>query len=300
MKWDRLLQWMTHIGSGPWDAFRQGVDELDESSSADRHQLYRDLRIALSDLGHADFFVGGSRRWRIRRPALVGISQRDHKHLFTGGRSVGLASELDAAARNAEAVVTVGQDYVGPLQIHVEGDPARLERIAQDLGIDYLRNGATTLATRLPSLRSTLDISSEVDEPIGWDVRSWSFEEACWVEKRLYRTLREYKNRHGVRQYLVDTGPRHLLRAVEKSAGMYCAALARKARLMHYSEDNQTLRVPWWAPLPTEHARVACLSGGRLASLKNGQIVFSGVDGRTASILLASLGQGALMPRISK
>ena len=33
MKWDRLLEWMTHVGSGPWDAFRQSVDELDEESA---------------------------------------------------------------------------------------------------------------------------------------------------------------------------------------------------------------------------------------------------------------------------
>ena len=36
-KWDVLLEWMTHLGSGTWEAFRRAVDELasDEDSSAE-------------------------------------------------------------------------------------------------------------------------------------------------------------------------------------------------------------------------------------------------------------------------
>ena len=299
MKWDILLEWMTHVGSGPWDAFRHAVDELDEGPKEDRQALYRSLRIALSDLGHADFFVGGSRRWRARRPALVGISKGEREHVFTGGRNARLASELAVAARIAEAVVSVEQDHPGLSRVHVEGDPVRLAAIAQDLGIDYVRNGAATLAALLPQLRSTLEVSKEAEEPIGWNVRSWSFAEAQWVEGRLNRSLREYTNRHGVRRYLVDIERRKPLREVEKRAGMYCAALAGKTRLMSYSEEEQTLGVPWWAPLPAEHARVACLTGGRLGFLKAEHIVFNGVDWRIASTLLASLGQGVPMPRSS-
>ena len=300
VKWDRLLEWMTHVGSGPWDAFRQAVDELDEDPNEDRQGLYRSLRIALSDLGHADFFVEGSRRWRARRPALIGILQGEREHLFTGGRSATLVSELAAAASNAEADVTFEEDHPGLSRVHVEGNPARLKEIAQDLGIEYLRNGAATMAALLPPIRRTLEVSKEAEEPIGWNVRSWSFDEAQWVEGRLKRSLREYRNRHGVRRYLVDTERRKPLREVEKRAGMYCAALAGMTRLMNYFEDDQTLRVPRWAPLPAEHARVACLAGGRLASLKDEHIVFSSVDCRIASSLLASLGQGVPMPRISQ
>lgn len=300
MKWDRLLEWMTHVGAGPWEAFRRAVDELDQSPNEDRQALYRSLRIAFSDLGHADFFVGESRRWRARRPALVATSQSEREHLFTGGRSARLANDLVAAARSAKTVVAIEQDHPGLSRVHIEGDPARLEGIAQDLGIDYMRSGAATLAVLLPPLRSTLVASKEADEPIGWKVRSWSFDEAQWMDGRLNRSLREYSNRHGVRRYLVDVGRRKPLREVEKRTGIYCAALARKIRLMNYREDDQTLRVPWWAPLPAEHARVACLARGRLSSLQDGHIIFKNVDYRTASTLLASLGQGVPMPRTSK
>ena len=301
VKWDRLIEWMTHVGSGPWEAFRQTVDELDERlDDDDRQVLYRSLRIVLSDLGHADFFVGGSRRWRVRRPALVGTTQDEDKHVFTGGRSARLTSLLLTAAENADAFVTIEQDDPALSRIHLDGQPARLATIAQDLGIDYLRNGASTLAALLPSLRSTLELSAEAEEPIGWDVRSWSFDDARWVEGRLSQSLREYKNRHGARRYLVATGRGEALLEVEKRAGMYCAAIASRARILDYNEEDQTLRAPRWAPLPTEHARVACLAGGRLASLQGESIVFHGVDFRIAMTLLASVGQGIPMPRTSK
>ena len=93
-------------------------------------------------------------------------------------------------------------------------------------------------------------MSTEAEEPIGWNVRSWSFDEARWVDGRLSRSIREYRNRHGVRRYLVATERHQPLRDVEKRAGMYCAAIANRARILNYTEDDQTLRVPRWAPLP--------------------------------------------------
>ena len=298
--WDRLLEWMTHVGSGPWDAFRQAVDELDPRHDEDRRDLYRSLRILLSDMGHVDFFVGGSRRWCARRPALVGTPQRGHDHLFTGGRSSSLLSSLVSAARDVQAVVAFHEDHPGLSRVRIQGDPDLLKPIAMDLEIEYLRDGPGTLATLLAPLASTLEAAEEADEPIGWNVRSWSLDEARWVEGRLSRSLREYTNRHGVRRHLVDTGRRRPLLAVERRAGMYCAALASRTRLVNYASDERTLRVPRWAPLPAEHARVACLAAGRPASLEDGHIVFKEVDPRFASALLASLGQGVSMPRTSR
>ena len=302
MKWDRLLEWMSHLGSGTWEMFRGTVDGLadEDDNDANRHLLHRNLRIAFSDLGHADFHIGGSRRWRSRRPALVGLSDGENEHLFTGGRSASLASELTASARDAKAVVTSVQEFPQLSRVQVTGEPDRLARLAQDLGIDYLKNGATTLAARLSPLQRTFEACAEADEPIGWNVRSWSFAHAQWVARRLHRSLREYSNRHGARRYFVDTGRRKPLHEVERRAGMYYAARTTRIRLITYSHSDRTLQVPRWAPLPTEHARIACLAGGRLATLTERYIVFHGIDYRIASIMLASLGQGVPMPGISK
>ena len=299
MRWDQLLEWMSHVGSGTWDTFREMVDGLADERENDtyRRALHRSLRIALSDLGHADFFIDGSRRWRVRHPALVGLSHGDTEHMFTGGRSASLTSDLSASVQDAGAVVETDEDFPQLSRVRVRGEPKRLERIAQDLGIDYLGDGAARLAALLSPLYSELTICRKVAEPIGWNVRSWSFTSTRWVEGRLQHSLREYSNRHGVLRYMVDTGHRRPLREVDRRSGMYYAALSQEKRLISYSHTDQALRVPRWAPLPPEHSRVACIAAGRLASLTNGHIVFHPVNYPIASTLLASLGQG--VPRIS-
>ena len=94
---DRLLEWMTHLGSGPWDAFREAVDDLDDGESGDDAQkLHRALRIVFSDLGHADFFVNGSRRWRVRRPALAELIGCGARHMFIGGRNARASRQSEA------------------------------------------------------------------------------------------------------------------------------------------------------------------------------------------------------------
>ena len=299
MKWDRLLEWMTHIGTGPWSGFRDAVDELDEGAAGGEGQvLYRRLRIALSDLGHVDFFVGGSPRWRVRRPALMGLAGSGTRHVFAGGRTTALAKCIAETATNAGAVVTTDESSCGLSRMQIDSDPVTLQLAAESLGIQYLPNAAAQLAARLPLLRQILNTAAPAVEPINWAVRSWSFHDAQWVPERLNRTVREYSNRHGVRRYLLGLG-RHGFREIEKRAAIYCAALVRRERIVNYSYGDRALRVPFWAPLPEEHARIACLASGALASAEGGRLVFQSLDPRIASALLVSLGQGFPMPEDS-
>ena len=298
MNSDRLLEWMTHVGSGPWDAFRDAVDEVDEvTEREDPHALYRTLRIALSDLGQVDFFVGGSRRWEVRRPVLVGLAGDDSAHLFTGGRTSELLEKLEQRVTgNGEGIVTIHQDGLGPSRVNVNGERNFLRQVAEELRIQYLAKASVTLAAMARSMRDVLDGSGGDEEPINWAVSSWSFREARWVPGRGDRTLREYSNRHGMRRYLLNFDRSDSLREVEKRTGMYCAALIRRERIVKYSHREQTLRVPIWAPLPAEHARAACLARGVPASMEDGGLVFKGVGWDTATTLLASLGQVVPMP----
>src|SRR4051812_32865827 len=67
---DDLLYWMSHVGEGSWDRFRRSAQEIGSDAFRD---LARPLRIELGDLAHADFFVAGSRHWRVRPPLLAGL-----------------------------------------------------------------------------------------------------------------------------------------------------------------------------------------------------------------------------------
>jgi hypothetical protein len=292
--WDILLEWMTHLGSGAWGAFREVIAELtNDQGPLDERALVRTLRITLSDLGHVDFFVDGSRRWRVLRPALVGLSQYG-EHLFVGGRTRSLLDRLCSAVA-PRGNITVGEIIPGLSEIRVAGDPDALAAAAEAVGAEYIPDVAARLCARLPSLRGVLEGSHVTDELINWSVRSWSFKDENWVNERLERTVREYSNRHGVRRYFVHAG-KPGLREIEKRASVYCAALVVGARVVHYSHHDRILRIPRWAPLPEIYARAACLSGGRLGSVRDSDIVFENVDPSVASALLVGLGQGFPMP----
>lgn len=301
MKWDLLLEWMTHMGSGPWSVFRDAVDELDEGAAGDHEHepvFYRNLRIALSDLGHVDFFVEGTHRWQVRRPVLLGLAGSATEHVFSGGRTSALAKSLAGAAFDAGAVVTIDESRPGLSRIHINGEPNTLQSAAKNLGIQYLPKAAARLTAWLPVLRKTLNSARMAEEPISWTVRSLSFRDAQWVPERLDNTVREYTNRHGVRRFLLAVGRRRVFHEIEKRAAVYCAALIRNERIVDYSYSNQTLRVPFWAPLPAEHARAACLASGSLAGVVDKGLVFKNIDPRIASALMVTLGQGIPMPEV--
>lgn len=295
-KWDLLLEWMTHLGCGVWESFREAVAELADDDM-DEQAVARALRIALSDFGHVDFFIDGSRRWGVLRPALVQLPG-NCEHLFVGGRTRSLYEQLCKVA-STHATVTVAEITPGLTRVHVVGDPESLAETAHNIGIEYVVDAAAKLSGSVPSIRSVLDTGRAAQEPINWSVRSWSFKEQGWVNETLPRTVREYSNRHGVRRYLVHAG-KSGLREIEKRASVYCAALLRGARIVQYSQEERLLRIPRWAPLPQTYARAVCLSSGQLGALSGDDIVFENIDPRVASMLLVGLGQGFSMPRTTR
>lgn len=296
--WDLLLEWMTHLGSGAWGAFREAVQELaGDQDPLDQQARVRKVRIALSDLGHVDFFVDGSRRWRVLRPSLVGLSQSG-EHLLVGGRTRSMLERLRGAVP-ANIAVTSSETIPGLTCMHVTGEREAVARLAGNLGLEHVGDVAAVLSARVPPIRAVLDAGRPAQEPINWPVRSWSFHDEKWIDERLDRTVREYSNRHGVRRYLVHAGKAGM-REIEKRASMYCAAQVRGVRIVTYSHDEERLCVPTWAPLPEIYARAACLSGGRPGAASEGKILFERVDPRIASILLVGLGQGFPMPEAKR
>lgn len=296
--WDLLLEWMTHLGSGAWGSFREAVEELaGDHDHLDEQARVRTLRIALSDLGHVDFFVEGSRRWRVLRPALVGLS-KSQEHLFVGGRTRSILERLTGPLPSG-IVVATSEPIPGLTRVNLTGERGAVAGLAESLGMEYLADAATILSARLTAIRAVLDAAPPAQEPINWSVRSWSFQDERWIDERLDRTVREYSNRHGVRRYFVHAC-KSGLREIEKRASMYCAAYVRGTRIVTYSHAERSLRVPLWAPLPETYARAACLAGGHPGAINEGEILFETVDPRVASMLLVGLGQGFPMPEANR
>jgi hypothetical protein len=289
VKWDLLLEWMTHMGSGRWGAFRDSVTELAGPEAVETQVLSRRLRIALADLGHVDFSAG-SRRWQVMRPALLGMVGKN-EHLFVGGRTRRLAESLKSMLREGGASVSITDLDPGLARISVVGTQDDLRKTAEALELEYVPEAAALLASRLPPLRQAIERAPARPEPINWAVRSWSFEDQAWISDRLPRTAREYTNRHGARRYMLHLG-RPGLRELDKRVSIYGAAFLKNIRITRYSHVGKRLKVPRWAPLPEAYSRATCLAGGRLATAQEADLVFEAVEPHIASLLLVALGQG--------
>lgn len=290
MKWDALLDWMTHLGSGRWGAFREAVEELFGSEDFDLQDLCRTLRVALSDLGHADFFVDGTRRWRIRKPALLGVGSSSGEAVLSGGRTRRLVDSVMTAAGAAGLEVAVEDVGVGLSQVRVAGSFRELSDMAIAAEVEYIPNAAALVATQLTPIRDVLARAPLQEEPINWAVRSWSFEAMGWAEGRLPQTAREYSSRYGARRYMV-AGRRGKLYEIDKREAVFAAALLRRERVAIYRLEERVLEVPLTAPLPDLFARAACLANGRIPTPTDGRLRFENISPEAGSVLLVSLGQ---------
>lgn len=293
MNWELLLEWMTHVGSGRWSAFRDATAELSGAEDDDLQHLCRSLRVTLSDLGHADFFVEGTSRWQVRRPALLGLLSREGA-VLGGGRTRRLVGGLTGAASEAGIPTTVADLGGGVSQVRVTTTAAKLTDLARALGLECVPAATNAISSRLAPVRRVLEQAPACAEPLNWAVRSWSFDAKEWVDGRLPRTAREYLSRHGARRYMVDVG-RGELREIEKREAIYAAALLRSWRILDYDTAERQLRVPRSAPLPDLHARAACLAGGSLPQMSDGFLVFNEVPPDVACVLFVLLGQGHLL-----
>jgi hypothetical protein len=288
MRWDLLLEWMTHVGSGQWGAFRAAVDSLASADDPEPQQLARRLRIALSDRGHAEFFLGGTAQWRVMQPALAGLAA-GAEAMLVGGRTRRLADEVTRTAEQWGACVTIIPLEGGPCRIHLAADDRALSSIAAASNIAYIPQAALCLASRCKPLSRSLQEASLSEEPLNWAVRSWSFPDRAWRCENLPNTAREYKNRYGIRRYMVAAG-RTQLREMEKRHAIYAAALLNRQSIACYRPQDCALLVPIHAPLPADYARAACLASGTPPAVRDSDLVFAHVPLKVAEILLVALG----------
>jgi hypothetical protein len=96
---DQLLAWMTHMGEGSWPGFRKAAEEI-FGSDRDPLDLCRSLRVELSDLGFADFFIDGTQQWRMLPPVLGGLAVHQNAAALYGSRTPLLVEELRNAAES--------------------------------------------------------------------------------------------------------------------------------------------------------------------------------------------------------
>src|SRR5207249_4440460 len=298
--WELLLNWMTHVQEGSWRAFRGAVAKIiDPDADADAaSRRRRKLWTFLSDLGHVDFFLEGSQRWRVRAPALAGLLPPARSAVLTGGRTPRLLATLaDGAAANGCRVRSDGAED-RPACIHVDGDPGGLLAAAGAAGIPFIESYASVLSGLIDPIPRLVETAKVEEGPANWSVRSFDFDSLAWVEGLRERSACEFRSRYGPTRYYLHMRRRKLLR-IGKREAVYAAAMLRGIALATHDAAVSELSVPASAPLPAIHARAACLCGGAPSEVRDGRLRYRSVPYDVAAVLLVTAGQPFLEPHMS-
>ncbi|MGA2185453.1 MAG: hypothetical protein ABSH47_20730 [Bryobacteraceae bacterium] len=290
MNWDALIYWMSQIGEGSWAGFRRAVAEL-AGGDADAAELSRALRVFLSDLGHADFFIDASQTWRMLSPALAGAASQAGTAFLIGARSPDLTRRLQDSAQHHGARVEILHTDERPCRIFVVAAPEAMNSVAADAGLPYTQHYSASRIASVPLIRSILENAVEEPEaPVNWAVSSFDLNRLKWVEGLLPRSACEYKSHYEARRFFLHKRSGHLLQMSKREA-VYGAAVLQSVELASYDQGAYTLSTPIEAPLPEALTRTACLCSGEPARLEGRRLVYCGVPPSVGFALLVAAGQ---------
>lgn len=294
MNVELLLHWLSSAGTGRWPAFRQAIARLADED-ADREMAARIARARLSDLGHVDFFVGGTSLWRVLRPVIGGLAETPGKAVLCGARSNGLLETLQRAASQAGCGMEVIEVPDSPLDVRLSGPAGRLSALGEAVGVSYIPDLATELCTAARPIAEVVESSPQESFPHNWAGRSFDLSTLSWVEGITSAYAYQFVSRHGPVRYYVR-GEGRVLRRVDRRVAIYAAAARHRRPLADYDDERQILSTPILAPLPDAYARIAALCTGRAAQRLDGRLMYEGVPNRVASLLLALVGQRPFDP----
>lgn len=290
MDCELLLSWMTHVGEGAWATFRNAVEEL-AGSDADLSRISRTLRITLSDLGFADFFIDGTQRWRILPPVLGGLAAERFVAAVIGGRSPVLLESLKIAAEKHGCHIHWETSTDCPALIRVKGSSMEeLAAIADEMGVSFETNLSAVVAQTLQPVPDTLDHALADPAPLNWKVRSFNFRTCTWEDGLRPHSACEYMPTHGHPKYFIHV-KRGKLFKVSKRESLYAAAMLSGIQMVVYEPASKRLSVPLFAPLPELYSRAACLCSGRLAKIADGRITYDEISYDLAALLMVAAGQ---------
>lgn len=285
---DLLLAWMTHIGESSWARFRSAAEEL-SGRDTDLPVLCRKLRIGLSDLGFADFFVHSTQQWRVLPPVLGGISEQDTA-VLSGSRTPTLIESLKVLAAMHDCKICMEKPQGHPTLIHVVGSMDHLVEVADQIGVSFEPNLSVALTRVLTPIPARLKNAPQEPAPLNWEVRSFDFKSATWVDELLPNSACEFTPTYGRPKYFIHRKRGRLLR-ISKRESLYAAAMLNGIRLIEYDASDRRLKVPLFAPLPELYSRAACLCSGRPADVKNGRITYGRVPPDLAAVVTVAAGQ---------
>jgi hypothetical protein len=299
-----LLNWLSEVGSGDWDEFReaqQWVASLDASLNHPPGPSYTAHNLSI--LGHVEFdWIG--RRWSCSPPVLTVLPNAGAHALLVGSRTRVLIDrfleEADSDPRVYLPIVHVQRG--GPNVVYLAAaSEAAVRSFANRLGVAYEECVSERLASLLPNVRKHVEGRESALPPRGYgferfEPSSLTFEE---TDSDCDPGLYKYTAWGGAR-YMVR-GEDGRVHETDKSEGIYAELSRVETNVLHFEPDtvNGSLIVPYRAPLPVLQARTALLCTGLLpGSSHKGCLAYPNVPEATARAIADSLGQD--LPFVSR
>lgn len=289
MNWDILLHWMTHMGEGSWDGFKDAVARLAPQDEA-LDELFVRGRLYLSDMGHAEFFFSGSRRWRVLPPVLAGLAAKPDAAILCGGRTPQLSGTLTTSAEAAGCRVSLEDAADGPTALHFRGEPAALASAAAAADVRFVSDYAGALCRAVVPVYEMFERAPEEPAPTNWSRKSFDFDSMSLVDGFRPNSACECSPRRGLPRWYVHTR-RGRLRAMPKREAIYASAMLQRVTLLRYDAESRRLLSPVKTPPPEVFSRVACLCAGTRGRVEGRLIVFDQVPLETAAVLCVAAGQ---------
>lgn len=289
MSCDLLLYWMSHRGDGSWAGFKKAASELIPDSS-DQATVARRLRNALSDLGHADFFIDTSSRWRALPPLLAGLARSDSVAVLSGSRTPQLLSALQLATREAQCELSTSETAEGLTRVEVSGELDVIERVAKMAEISFLPGAAAHLVEGIVPVASQIENAKREEQPSNWDVEYFDLKQKVWAKGLAPNAACRFTPRNGHPKFLLYRRHHKFLQLPKREA-VYASAMLQDVKLLSYEPSTAVLSVPIAAPLPEGLARIACLCTGSQAYLASGTIAYQSVPYEIAAAILVAAGQ---------
>ena len=289
MNCDLLLAWMTHVGEGSWMTFRRAVEGI-VSEDRDPLELSRALRVGLSDLCFTDFFVDGTRRWRMQPPMLGGLGANGGTAVFYGSRTPALVDALRSEAESHGAGFEEESFGDCPTSVRVSGRGRMIASISRRIGVPFEPDHGRRVAEGVPPIPFVLENAVQEPAPLNWQVRCFDFHTRTWGDILLPNAACEFTPIYGPPRYYVRRRNGKLLKMAKRES-LYCAAMLKGVRLIYYDPDSRKLSVPLFAPMPTLYARAACLCACRPAQIADGRFVYHSVTPEVAGLLMVAAGQ---------
>ena len=297
MDFNLLLAYLTEVGYGSWEQFKnacRSLAEADDNGNAERKvSIWNLAQRNLSRLGHAEFQFGDNSIWAIAPPVLVSASRSvERTAILCGARNKPFVDEVRKACAEREGRLSVCVQREGP-------DVILGENIglwgARNLAaaLDILHTDVSRLFTCLPSLDAMLSLCPEEKPPIGWRVAIFDEESLEWKEAA-------QANHNGFYCYTVPWRPPEyrikdagrVLRT-PPYVGIYYVLRRAQKQVMSYESDRRTLLVRSEAKMPELYERAATLCSGFLPIFEpaSSRECFTNIPRRYAEIMAVRLGQ---------